>query len=109
VCFNPLHKPCFWTGAKLDKKSAFRLRDSSAHSLLWIFIGLSTEGVGFLLAAAFLRRGHVTQGRQAAWSTPLCEQKYRRDRSRKIFLHSDGLDDGFQEAVNAAAANVVGT
>jgi len=67
------------------------------------------RGVGFLLAGAFLRRGHVTQGRQAAWSTPLCEQKCQRDRSRKIFLHSDGLDDGFQEAVNAAAANVVGT
>jgi hypothetical protein len=39
-----LHKPCFWTGPKLDKKSAVASRGSFAHSILWIFSSLSTTG-----------------------------------------------------------------
>jgi len=39
-------------GAKLDKKSACVQRGSSAHSILWIFIGLSTDPGGIRVGRA---------------------------------------------------------
>jgi len=56
VRFYPLNKPCFWMGAKLDKKSACAQRGSSAHSILWIFIGLSTDPGGVWGAKAIFDR-----------------------------------------------------
>jgi len=70
VRFKALNKPCFWMGAKLDKKSACVQPGSSAHSILWIFIGLSTDpGVVWPDRAVFGCKSGDPGGRQATWST----------------------------------------
>jgi len=52
-------KACFWTGAKLDNKSAVIKSGGFAHSILWICSGLSTalDGwtAGSIVSAAFAR------------------------------------------------------
>jgi hypothetical protein len=40
-----LHKPCVWQGPKLDKKPAVAKLAAFAHSILWICMGLSTDGL----------------------------------------------------------------
>jgi hypothetical protein len=44
VCSNRLHKTCVWQGPKLDKKAAVADLAGFAHSILWICMGLSTDG-----------------------------------------------------------------
>jgi hypothetical protein len=45
VLLNRLHKACFWQGLKLDKKTSVAKLGGFAHSILWICMGLSTDGV----------------------------------------------------------------
>jgi hypothetical protein len=40
-----LNKACVWQGRLLDKKTAVSKSDGFAHSILWIFMGLSTEAL----------------------------------------------------------------
>lgn len=97
MCFNPLHKACFWTGAKLDKKSASALRGSSAHSILWIFIGLSTDAVDFLLARAVLCRRHVAKRSTGGRIDVVVPAKAPARPESNDFLRPDGLDLRLQE------------
>jgi hypothetical protein len=39
-------KACFWQGLKLDKKPLVSKSGGFAHSILWIYMGLSTEALG---------------------------------------------------------------
>jgi len=75
-------KACFWTGAKLDNKSAVIKSGGFAHSILWICSGLSTalDGwmAGSIVSAAFARDDVVStpsvdvvvEARSAASSEP---------------------------------------
>lgn len=109
VRFNSLNKPCFWTGAKLDKKSACVQRGSSAHSILWIFIGLSTDSGGVAGAwAIFDRIRRCSGGRQADWSTSPRLQKRRQGRSRSIFAVGPCSSIRDQDDKKPAAVEFIG-
>jgi hypothetical protein len=61
-----LNKACVWRGPKLDKKTAVAKSRGFAHSILWIFMGLSTEPGGLPAFSVF--SGDRRPGRRRGWS-----------------------------------------
>jgi hypothetical protein len=70
VISKPLYKACIQAERKLDKKTAGDNILTFTHSLLWIFMGLSTDGAIPFACIAKPRRPGRGRGLLAAPGSP---------------------------------------